>query len=42
MSSDSGRETIKVNDNITLININAFYHFPFNNNLNDIIFSGLD
>ena len=42
MSSDSGRETIKVNDNITLININAFYHFPFNNNLNDITFSGLD
>lgn len=46
MSSNNGRETteIKNGDNVvnTLIHLNAYYHFPLNNNLNDINFSVLD
>ena len=46
MGSNDGREvtTIKNGDEIvnTLIHLNAYYHFPFNNNLNEINFSVLD
>lgn len=42
MSSKDGRDATLIRNGDTLIHLNAYYHFPFNNNLNEINFSVLD